>query len=331
MLRIGRACWIYLGVDLRWSLVLIWPITSLGMASKRCMTRTLRGMRFFSCDGANVYNQEKRLQFREWLFTVDRRAVAGMTDISRDRYGDEKPASEMLFSYGFLENDRTEAREISLHLDIPEDDPLSLAKKIFCQNDSGLRIVAAQDPDVGQEVTWESALAWIACVNEEDGLHFGVAQTIDGSRELETTWNGQKIESPSHLRELLAADPLWEIFQLRAVVLLLERLETQLAFLQETEEIISNLREDKAVMESIFRPGIFESISQYRNLEGELLEKAVEDLIKQVSDLIRPLFRIAPCFRTDPYIQRTELLASQTVATYFMSQTKEPDGGEDFS
>jgi hypothetical protein len=211
-----------------------------------------------------------------------------------DRYGDEKPASEMLFSYGFLENGRTEAREISLNLEIPEDDPLGLAKRVFCQNDAGLRIQAAQSSSEAQAVTWESALAWIACVNEEDGLHFGLAQTTDGGRELETTWKCEKVQSPTHLRELLAADPLWEIFQLRATVLLLERIETQLALLQETEEIIANLREDQVALETMFRPKISEPIFQFRKLESELLEKAVEDLIEQVSDVTRPLFRSAP-------------------------------------
>ncbi|KUM65583.1 hypothetical protein ACN42_g1473 [Penicillium freii] len=221
-------------------------------------------------------------------------------------YGDEKPASEMIFSYGFLESGTTEAREISLNLDIPEDDPLGIAKKMFCRNNSGIRISAVEG---SEEVTWESGLAWVACVNEEDGLHFGIAQTTDGGRELETTWKGEKIQSASHLRELLVVDPLWEIFQLRAAVLLLDRLETQLAHLQETEEIISNMQEDKAALDSMFRPGIFTSISQFRILEGELLEKAVEELIKQ----------------------RTELLASKTVAEYFNAQTGEPDEPDDFS
>ncbi|KAJ5493818.1 hypothetical protein N7463_009905 [Penicillium fimorum] len=221
-------------------------------------------------------------------------------------YGDEKPASEMIFSYGFLESGTTEAREIFLNLDIPEDDPLALAKKMFCQNNSGIRISAVGG---SEEVTWESGLAWMACVNEEDGIHFGIAQTTDGGRELETTWKGKKIQSPSHLRELLAVDPLWEIFQLRATVLLLERLETQLALLHETEKIISNLREDKAALNSMFRPGIVTSISQYRILEGELLGKAVDELMKQ----------------------RTELLASKTVAEYFRAQTGEPDEADDFS
>ncbi|KAJ5793737.1 hypothetical protein N7457_000336 [Penicillium paradoxum] len=221
-------------------------------------------------------------------------------------YGDEKPASEMIFSYGFLESNRTDAREISLNLEIPEDDPLSLAKRIFCQNDLGIHISTVQGSD---GVTWESPLAWIACVNEEDGLHFGIAQTTDGSRELETTWKGEKIESPNRLRDLLAVDPLWEIFQLRAAVLLLEQLETQLAVLQQTEESISNLQEDKAALHSMFRPGIFTSITQFRNLEGDLLEKAIEEFIKQ----------------------RTELLSSETVAAYFKAQTGEPDEADDFS
>ncbi|KAI2721443.1 hypothetical protein DTO013E5_988 [Penicillium roqueforti] len=221
-------------------------------------------------------------------------------------YGDEKPASEMIFSYGFLESGTTEARGIVLSLDIPADDPLSLAKKMFCRENPGLRISAVEG---SEEVTWESGLAWMACVNEEDGLHFGIAQTTDGGQELETTWKGEKIESASRLRELLTVDPLWDIFQLRAVVLLLERLETQLALLQEMEEIITNLREDEADLDLLFRPGIFASIAQFRTLEGELLERAVEGLIKQ----------------------RTELLASQTVADYFKAQTGEPDEPEDFS
>lgn len=242
----------------------------------------------------------------------------------------------MIFSYGFLESDRTEARAISLNLEIPEDDPLSLAKRIFCQNYSGIRISAAQGTE---EVTWNSPLAWLACVNEEDGLHFGIAQTTDGGRELETTWKGEKIQSPDRLRELLAADPLWEIFQLRAAVLLLEQLETQLAHLQETEEIILNLQEDKAALDSMFRPGIFTSIAHFRNLEGDLLEKAIEELIKQVSDLMCrlsqdafPFFFVSfPLTGTDHGTQRTELLGSETVAAYFKAQTGEPDEAEDFS
>ena len=205
--------------------------------------------------------------------------VEDLANIWYARYGDEKPASEMLFSYGFLDSGMTEARAIVLRLNIPEDDPMGLAKKMFCQEAPGLRISAVEG---SEEVAWESELAWMACVNEDDGLHFGIAQTTDGGQELEAIWKGKKIESASCLRELLAVDPLWDIFQLRAAVLLLERLETQLALLQATE-IPSNLLKDQAAIDSMFRPGIFASIAQLRSLEGELLERALEGLIKQVS------------------------------------------------
>ncbi|KAJ5283371.1 hypothetical protein N7505_001351 [Penicillium chrysogenum] len=279
----GHACWTYPAVACKWRLVLTWPIMAPVMESRRCTMQTRSGMQFFSYDGERLSSPEKRLRF-------------------------QKPASEMIFSYGFLEDGTTGAREIFLDLDIPEDDPLGLAKRMFCQNNSGIRISAVEG---SEEVTWESELVWIAYVNEEDGLHFGTAQTTDGGRELETTWKGEKIQSASHLRELLAVDPLWDIFQLRAAVLLVDRLETQLALFQETGEIISSMQEDKAALDSMFRPGIFTSITQFRALEGELLEKAVEELIKQR--------------------KRTELLASKTVAEYFSAQTAELDEAEDFS
>ncbi|KAJ5301310.1 hypothetical protein PENANT_c023G10356 [Penicillium antarcticum] len=222
-------------------------------------------------------------------------------------YGDEKSASEMVFSYGFLDSAMTEAREICLNIDMPEDDPLSVAKQMFCQQNRGVRITAQKSEE--QPITWESPLVWIACVNEEDGLNFGLAQTIDGGRELETTWKGEQIQSPDHLRELLAADPLWEIIRLRAVVLLLERFETQLSLMQEMEEVIANLRENEEALTSFFRPEIFELITRFRGLEADLLEKAVEELIKQ----------------------RTELLGSSSVAAYFSEQTGVAEEVEDFS
>jgi hypothetical protein len=238
----------------------------------------------------------------------------------------------MIFSYGFLDSATTEAREMCLNIDMPEDDPLSFAKKIFCQQNRGIRITSQGSEE--QRFTWESPLVWIACVNEEDGLNFGLAQTTDGGRELDTTWKGQKIQSPDHLRELLAADPLWDIIQLRAAVLLLERLETQLSLLQQMEEVIANLRENEVALTSFFRPEIFELISRFRVLEADLLEKAVEELIKQVSDLMRPASEagtLPPPHSPTNHNQRTKLLGSASVAAYFSQQTGVAEEVEDFS
>lgn len=202
------------------------------------------------------------------------------------RYGDEKPASEMIFSYGFLEDDRTEAKEVFLGFEIPDDDPLGAAKKMFCREAPGIRIFT--ESKTPSHTTWDSALVWWACVNEEDGLHIDVAQTTDGQRELETSWKGGKIQEPAHLREHLAADPSWDIFQLRAIVLLLQRLETQLAVMHETEEIISGLRDRHSAFEAIFRPEVLGLVSRLRGLEASLLQKEVEDLMNQVSSSSLP-------------------------------------------
>lgn len=193
----------------------------------------------------------------------------------------------MIFSYGFLESDRTEAKQVILDIEMPDDDPLAVVKKMICQESPGLRVSTVPDSET---TTWESILIWWASVNEEDGLHIGVAQTTDGMRELETTWKGERIQSPHRLREVLAADPLWDIFQLRAVVLVLQRLEAQLSLLHETEQALLNIREDQALFDSMFRPEVSSTISQLRKFEAVLLEKAVEELITQVSNWVSHLF-----------------------------------------
>lgn len=190
----------------------------------------------------------------------------------------------MVFSYGFLENDRTEAKQVFLDMTMPEDDPLGAAKNMICRETPGIRVSMPHDTlQTPRRTIWDSPIAWWASVNEEDGLQIGLIQTMNGTRELETTWRGGKIQSAHQLRDLLAADPSWDIFQLRATVLVLERLETQLSLLQETDEVLSNLRENKILFNTLFRPEIFSLVSRLRKLEAVLLEKAVEELTEQVS------------------------------------------------
>ena len=187
----------------------------------------------------------------------------------------------MIFSYGFLESDRDETKQVILDIELPDDDPLGLAKKMICREIPGIRFFTTQDMDT--KIEWESPLIWWASVNEEDGLHIGITATTDGKRELEATWKSEKIQSPHQLREFLANDPSWEIFQLRAVVLVLQRLETQLSLLQEMEDALSNIRENQSLLQSMFRPEVFALVSRLRKLETMLLEKVVEQLLKQVS------------------------------------------------
>ncbi|EAW07477.1 SET domain-containing protein [Aspergillus clavatus NRRL 1] len=222
-------------------------------------------------------------------------------------YGSEKPASEMVFSYGFVENERTDAKQIFLDLEIPDDDPLRMAKQMFCKEAPGVRVCrsTSTSPDSGQ-ITWDSPFVWWACVNEEDGLNFTVAQTTDGGRELRASWKGEDMDVPSRLKGLLSADPLWDIYQLRAVVLILERLETQLVVLRETEKLVSEINSNED-MRALFRPDVLATVSKLRKLEADLLDTGIEDLMKR----------------------RQELIASEAV-TLYLNQPAE-DVEEDFS
>lgn len=190
----------------------------------------------------------------------------------------------MIFSYGFLETDRTQAKQVFLDMTMPDDDPLTIAKNMICRETPGILVSMVQDTSQkSQQTTWDSPLVWWACVNEEDGLEIGVTQTTEGTRELETFWKGKHIQSPTQLRDFLAVDQAWEIFQLRAVVLVSKRLETQLSLLQETDEVLNNLRENETLFNNLFRPEIFALVSRLRKLEAELMDRAVNDLVKQVS------------------------------------------------
>lgn len=195
------------------------------------------------------------------------------------RYGDEKPAAEMVFSYGFLENGMSSARRLFLDLDIPDDCSLKLAKKVFCKDAPG--VVLFENPSNPEHTGWDSALIWWACVYEDDGLDFEVLQTTDGEKELRASWKGEVVENSARLRDLLAADPLWDIYQLRAVVLLLERFTGQSSVLGQTKDVISEACRDEDT--AIFRPEVFSTVSKLRKLEGELLSKGCRDLTEAVS------------------------------------------------
>ena len=142
-------------------------------------------------------------------------------------YGDEKGACEMLFSYGFLDERMTSAGELFLDLDIQDDDPLKLAKKAVSKSAPGFRLFIHEG-----SVSWEGPFVWSLCVNEEDGLEFQLLQKNDGERELKVFWQGAELSDLSKIEALLREDPKWTLFQLRATVVLRDRVERQLVVLE---------------------------------------------------------------------------------------------------
>jgi len=211
-------------------------------------------------------------------------------------YGDEKGASEMIFSYGFLEPDLSCAKVIFLDLDIPDDDPLRLAKKAVNKEAPGVRLFVDEDG----RPQWESNHIWWACVNEEDGLNFRVAQDTDGNRQLEVLWKDQPID-PSSLSNALKDDVKWDVFRLRAIVMLQERVNLQVSHLELGAELFSERRGHSGVREVVWV-----LIGQLRDLEGSLLALFYRDFEEQV----RNSLHIWSAFFTDwlaedrPLVQR---------------------------
>ncbi|KAL6708561.1 hypothetical protein ACN47E_002542 [Coniothyrium glycines] len=210
-------------------------------------------------------------------------------------YGDDKGACENIFSYGFLEESMSSAKVMFLDLDIPDDDPLRPAKIYVSTVAPGFRLF-----EDTKGVSWESDFVWLAVVNEEDGLDFRVKQTIDGKREIQALWKEQEFDT-SQLKRLLQEDPAWDIFQLRATVLLQNRVETQIQVLDKAQGI---------QREPTVRDGPWKLAERLRALELDMLVRAK--------------------FALDD--EKTVLLQSEAVREYLgMDAAQREDEEEDFS
>ncbi|KAK3058403.1 hypothetical protein LTS18_011374, partial [Coniosporium uncinatum] len=188
-------------------------------------------------------------------------------------YGDNKGACEMVFSYGFIEGSMASAKELFLELGMPEDDPLGMAKKAVSKAAPGVKLFQKEDGTTD----WVSDFVWWLCVNEEDGLDFQVLQTTDGGRELKVFWKEEGLQDASKLKDLLLEDLLWDVFQLRAVATLQERVEAQLMQLHTSEEVE---HADHGRGTSV-RDGPWHMAMKLRQLEGELLERSYAHLEAQ--------------------------------------------------
>ncbi|KAF2029249.1 SET domain-containing protein [Setomelanomma holmii] len=187
-------------------------------------------------------------------------------------YGDDKGACENIFSYGFLEDNMTSAKVMFLHLDIPDDDPLRPAKIFVSVAAPGFRMF-----DKADSVDWESDFIWLVVVNEEDGLDFKIRQTTDGKREIQAFWKERELNDTTNLRQYLEEDPAWDVFQLRATVLLQNRLEAQIEVAQAAQEVLP----DASVRDVPRRLA-----ERLRSLELDMLQRASSAFEYQKSKLL---------------------------------------------
>ena len=238
------------------------------------------------------------------------------TDEVTITYGDGKGACEMLFSYGFIEKTVDSAQELFLDLEIPDDDPLKLAKKAVAESAPGFRLFLH-----GDFTDWESSYIWLLCVNEEDGLEFKILQRNDGESELQASWKNEEITDMSNLVSLLKLEPMWEVFELRAIATLQSRVEHQLLRLEGSKDFV-----DRLLVSGQIDCEIRENAMQLRGLEEALLLHAYGDFETKVPQRAEDRYT----FTNALVHQKSQLLGSAAVQQYLGSTTAtNPDVPED--
>ena len=245
--------------------------------------------------------------------------VLTSTDEVTITYGDGKGACEMLFSYGFIEKTVESAQELFLDLEIPDDDPLKLAKKAVAGSAPGFRLFLH-----GDYSDWESSYVWLLCVNEEDGLEFKILQRNDGESDLQASWKNEEITDMSNLVSLLKLEPVWEVFELRAIATLQSRVEYQLLRLEGSKDFVDGL-----LMSGQVDCEIRENAMQLRGLEETLLLRAYGDFETKVPRRAE----VRNTFTNALVHQKSQLLGSAVVQQYLGSMIATNPGvpEDDFS
>ena len=184
---------------------------------------------------ANAYYEEIRDSGVSLILRPGAKLESG-TEVTIS-YGDSKSDAEMLFSYGFID-ERSARNDLILHLQASPDDPLGKAKSTAFRMPQTVHIA-----QVDGKIEWDSPFLYLSLLNEEDGLEFKMQLQTDGSSgDWRVFWQESDVtDEIASFETLIASHELNEIFHLRAVVMLQERIREQLELLYETEESVALL------------------------------------------------------------------------------------------
>lgn len=223
---------------------------------------------------------EKDLEGNACLLLRDGKSLKQDNEVTIT-YGDEKGACEMLFSYGFLETERQSAETLFLSLTMPEDDPYRRAKASIADCAPGFKLIDAGDG----EIDWTGEFIWLLCVSADDGLRFEIARAYgeDGAdEEVHGFFGDHELSSTggaAALYALLGKSELWDVYRLRAISILQQRVFDQMQVLYSTQDDIETVPHGEGTE---VRTQCYEQAMQLRRLDFELLERAYEDFEKQV-------------------------------------------------
>lgn len=187
-------------------------------------------------------------------------------------YGPNKSAAEMLFSYGFIPEDlQSDSLVLALH-PVP-DDPLGRAKAAAFSGAPVARISAE-----GDMIQWSSPFLFLMCLNEEDGLEFKTLEQADGGQgQLQVFWQGTDVTgSTEDFQEYASQHPLKDVFALRAVALLQDRVLEQLGRIHTSQGAVEAWGDAGHQIE------FTQTVGQLRSRESVLLEATVGLLEAQV-------------------------------------------------
>ena len=231
---------------------------------------------------ATVAIYEKEDGGNACLLLRDRKSVREGEEVTIT-YGDEKGACEMLFSYGFLEHDRQSAETLFLSLTMSEDDPYRTAKVAVADCAPGFKLVDADDG----KMEWTGDFIWLLCVSAEDGLRFELARTIDSEDdEMHAFFGEHEITGgAAQVHSLLSQGDMWDVYRLRAVAILQQRVFDQMQVLYSSQEDMEAVAHGAG---KDIRTQCYEQAMQLRRLEFELLEGAYEEFERQVCEKYPP-------------------------------------------
>lgn len=114
-------------------------------------------------------------------------------------------------------------------------------------------------------------------------MNFRLVETNSGDRSLEVSFNGHEFTSYSSeafVKLYLTTHPLWPVFRLRAVVTLSQLVETQLADLLLSSQLVEQMKKI-----GLARENLISMCTKLRNMEDRLLTKALERLDAEVREL----------------------------------------------